>query len=84
MAIPGSHWRDSARTPRFFMFDAFAAFPLVIFLLHIRWWTFFLALSITLFLAIIERFKFTIPVFLRLIRGFFGGSVKKSQAWWRE
>jgi len=84
MAINGAHWRDSARNPRFFMFDAFAAFPLVLFLLHIRWWTLCIALVFTIFLGILERFKFSIPVFFRFVRSTLAGKIRKSQPWWLE
>mgnify|MGYP006327536373 FL=1 len=44
-----AHWRDSARIPRFFLIDARAAFPLLLFLLHIRVWSFLLALVVMAF-----------------------------------
>jgi intracellular multiplication protein IcmT len=79
----GAHWRDSARTPRFFFMDSLAAFPLFIFILHIRLWTFFLALGIMLFLIILERFKFTIPVFFRWLRATLAGPIRVAKPWWR-
>jgi len=82
--LSDAHWRDSARRPRFFMIDAFAAFPLLIFLLHIRLWTFLLALIIIIFLGILERFKFTLPVFFRFIRSFLAGPHRTTYPSWRE
>lgn len=76
-------WRDSARSPRFFFMDAYAALPLVILFLHIRWWTFCLAVLTTLFFALLERFGFTIPVFKRWLRIFMGGKYKFARPWWR-
>ena len=78
-----AHWRDSARTTRFFMVDARAAFPVFIFLMHIRLWTGLLVLVSAVFFAVIEHYGFTVPVFLRWLRGFFAGSIKSSQPWWR-
>lgn len=78
-----SHWRDSARSPRFFMVDARAAFPLFLFLLHIRVWTGILVIVSAIFFAVIEHYGFTVPVFLRWLRNFMAGSVKSSQPWWR-
>lgn len=78
-----THWRDSARNARFFMVDARAAFPLFIFLLHIRMWTFILALISIIFFAIIERYGFSVPVFLRFIRSFLAGPHKSSSPWWK-
>ena len=78
-----AHWRDSARTARFFMVDARAAFPVFIFLMHIRWWTGMLVIVSAVFFAVIEHYGFTVPVFLRWLRVFFAGSIKSSQPWWR-
>lgn len=78
-----SHWRDSARSARFFMVDARAAFPIFLFLMHIRIWTGVLVLVSAVFFAIIEHYGFTVPVFLRWSRSFLAGSIKSSQPWWR-
>ncbi|MFI4918681.1 MAG: IcmT/TraK family protein [Legionellales bacterium] len=78
-----SHWRDSARSPRFFMVDARAAFPIFLFLMHIRIWTGMLVLVSAVFFAIIEHYGFTVPVFLRWIRAFLAGSVRASRPWWK-
>lgn len=80
---PTSHWRDSARTARFFMVDARAAFPIFIFLMHIRVWTGMIVILSAVFFAIIEHYGFTVPVFLRWIRSFVAGPVKSSQPWWK-
>ncbi len=79
---PTAHWRDSARTARFFIVDARAAFPIFIFLMHIREWTGILVLVSTIFFGIIERYGFTVPVFLRWLRSSCAGSVKSAQPWW--
>lgn len=79
----GAHWRDSARNPRFFLVDARAAFPIFIFLMHIRVWTGVLVIVSALFFGILERYGFTVPVFLRWLRSFLAGPVKSSQPWWR-
>lgn len=78
-----SHWRDSARNPRFFMVDARAAFPIFIFLLHIRVWTGMIVVISAVFFAVIEHYGFTVPVFMRWIRLFLAGPVKSSQPWWK-
>ena len=80
---PSAHWRDSARRTRFFMIDARAAFPLVIFLLHIRLWSFVVAIVATIFFAALERYGFTVKVFIRWIRNFFAGPRKISYPWWQ-
>jgi intracellular multiplication protein IcmT len=78
-----AHWRDTARSARFFFVDYRAAFPLLLFLLHIEWWTFFLAVGTTLFLSFLERYGFTVVVFKRWARSILAGSHKMSRPWWR-
>lgn len=84
VASPDAHWRDSARSVRFFFFDYRAAFPLIFFVLHIRAWTFWLALAFILFFAMLERYGFTVVIFLRLVRGFIAGKRKISHPWWQK
>lgn len=78
------YWRDSARNPRFFMIDALAAIPLVLFLLHIKLWTFIVTLTLVIFFAVLERFKFTVPIFLRWLRSTIAGKHRVAHPWWRE
>jgi intracellular multiplication protein IcmT len=78
-----AHWRDSARNARFFMVDARAAFPIFLFLMHIRIWTGVVVLFSAIFFAIIEHYGFTLPVFMRWLRLFFSGYIKSSHPWWR-
>ena len=80
---PTAHWRDSARTARFFMVDARAAFPIFIFLMHIKVWTGMLVVISAVFFGVIEHYGFTVPVFLRWLRSFAAGPVKSSQPWWQ-
>jgi intracellular multiplication protein IcmT len=82
--VPNAYWRDSARTPRFFMVDALAALPLVLFLLHIRLWTFYIAIVTVIFFAILERFNFTVPVFMRWARSTIAGKIRVAKPTWRE
>ncbi len=80
---PTAHWRDSARSARFFMVDAKAAFPIFLFLMHISLWTGSIVIVSALFFGILEHYGFTVPVFLRWLRLFFAGPVKLSSPWWR-
>ncbi|HET9843239.1 MAG TPA: IcmT/TraK family protein [Gammaproteobacteria bacterium] len=77
-----AHWRDSARRPKLFFMDAYSAFPLLLFLLHIRWWTFFLCIAAIAFFVILEKFGFTVPVFQRWIRAFLAGNTRIARPWW--
>jgi len=78
-----THWRDSARSARFFMVDARAAFPIFLFLMHIRVWTAVVALVSIVFFGFIEHYGFTVPVFLRWLRSTLGGSNIVSSPWWK-
>ena len=78
-----AHWRDSARPVRFWIVDFRATFPLLIFLLHIRLWTFIFAVATTLFFATLERFGFTVAVFMRWLRSYIAGPRKIAQPWWK-
>jgi intracellular multiplication protein IcmT len=76
-----AHWRDSARTPKFFFLDAYSAIPLVLFLLHIRLWTFITACCICAFFMLLNRFGFSLPVFLRWLRSFIAGNDRAARSW---
>lgn len=78
-----AHWRDSARSARFFVVDARAAFPIFLFLMHIQIWTGILVLVSLTFFGVIEHYGFTVPVFLRWTRSFMAGRYRLSQPWWR-
>ncbi len=84
MILESTHWRDSARIPRFYFMDAFAAFPLLLFLLHIKLYTFLIAIGFTLFFIVLEKFKFTVPVFFRWVRSTLAGPLRIAKPWWRE
>ena len=83
MAInPDAHWRDSARPVKFFMWDGRAAFPVVIFLMHIAVWTFFLTIALIIFFSILNHYGFTPIVFARWVRNAIAGNRKLSVPWW--
>ena len=75
------HWRDSSRTPKFFFLDAYSALPLLVFMLHIRLWTFIICCAICGFFALLNRFGFTLPVFGRWLKTFFGGKERSARPW---
>ena len=77
-----ANWRDSARSPKFFIFDAKAAFPLLLFLLHIRWWTFIVAVVAWLTFTYLNYRGFSVEVFLRWLRAMLAGKRKIATPWW--
>ncbi|MGD9592082.1 MAG: IcmT/TraK family protein [Candidatus Berkiella sp.] len=76
-----AHWRDSGRIPKFFFMDAYSAIPLLLFLLHIRLWTFALACCVCLFFVILNRFGFSLPIFVRWLRSFVAGKDRYARTW---
>ena len=79
-----AHWRDSARSVRLFFLDFRACFPLLILLFHIRLWTFILAVVATIFFTLLERYGFSLVIFLRWLRAFIAGNRKIAQPWWKK
>lgn len=78
-----AHWRDSSRNIRLFFVDFRATFPLLIFILHIRLWTFIFAVVATFCFTLLERYKFTPIVFLRWLRCYIAGPRKMAHPWWK-
>ncbi|MFT3742024.1 MAG: IcmT/TraK family protein [Gammaproteobacteria bacterium] len=78
----GAHWRDSARSPLLYFVDARAVFPIVLWLLHLRVWTFVLALAVTVFLTILNYYGFSVAVFGRWLRTTLAGRRKTASPWW--
>jgi intracellular multiplication protein IcmT len=83
MDMVNAHWRDTARTARFWIVDSTAVFPFLLWLLHMRVWTFAVAVLATAFFSILERWGFTVPVFLRWFRSTIAGPHKAAIPWWR-
>lgn len=77
-----AHWRDSARSIRFFIWDGQAAFPMLLFLLHMRIWTLLVAVGAMMFFTILNRYGFTPIVFFRWLRNLASGKRKISRPWW--
>ena len=57
---------------------------MLILIFHIRLWTFLLALVATIFFTTLERYGFSLAVFLRWLRLFIAGPRKMSQPWWKK
>ena len=71
-----SHWRDSARQPRFFLIDARAAFPVLLCLFHLRVWTISIAIAVCIALGILDYFKIPLMVGCRIFRHWVCGNKK--------
>jgi intracellular multiplication protein IcmT len=82
MPSPDASWRDSARYPKFFIFDSRAVFPLLLWMVHMKTWTFTVALITMAFFSLLLRFGFTVSIFLRWIRAIVAGRRKAAIPWW--
>lgn len=78
----GAHWRDSARNPKFFIVDYRATFPLLALIFNPTWLTLYITVAAVIFFVGLQYYGFTVPVFLRWLRGVFGGKRKESYPWW--
>jgi intracellular multiplication protein IcmT len=85
MAISAdAHWRDSARSVKFFIWDGKTAFPLVIFLLYMSWLTLGVTIGTITFFTVLNYFGYRIDVFFRLLRNKIAGPRKVAIPWWDE
>ena len=77
-----THWRDSARPVKFFIWDGRAVFPLVIMLFYPTLWTFGISVALMFFFSILNRYGFTPIIFLRWFRSLIAGPHKTARPWW--
>lgn len=74
-------WRDTARPAMFFGIEAYAVFPFLLFFLHMKWWTFWLATVSFVGLAALSRFGFTATVFIHFVRAYLAGRARFAVPW---
>jgi len=82
MPSPDASWRDSARFPKFFIFDSRAVFPFALWLFHLKLWTFIVAVIAMAFFSLLLRFGFTVAIFSRWMRAKIAGPRKAAIPWW--
>lgn len=70
-------WRDTARALRLAFMSAYVAVPLMVFLLHIRWWTFTVLIVTIIVMTVIEQFGYTPPVAMLALRAWIAGRLVK-------
>ncbi len=70
-------WFHSAKPVKFIMVDYRAAIFVIIFFLHMRFYTFFLLIFIFVILCILEMYKLSLINALKRIRSFLAGKVIK-------
>lgn len=74
-----AHWRNTFRPARFFLMDARAGVALLLFLLHIRLWTFILAVAVMLTFWWLERIGMNAASAFRAIRAWFAGPLRPAR-----
>lgn len=77
------HWRNSMRPVRFFFVDARAAAAFMLFLLHMRLWTFLIAFFVISTLWAVERMGYTFSDAIRGFRAWMVGRRRPAYLWLR-
>lgn len=80
-------WRDTGLTPKIFMIDARAIFPITLWLFHWAWWTAAIAAICILVLFLVQRTGMTPMACLRALRvAYMGGrrETRYNEIQWRK
>lgn len=75
-----NHWRNTARPPRFMSLDYRAGIFLILFMMHMRLWTFVLMILVFLILFFLERRGLTLPLAMRRLRVWVSGPIRPALA----
>lgn len=67
------HWRNTMKPVRFFLFDARAAFFIMLVLVHARLWTLGLMVTVCIIFWILERKGLSFAAACRALRSWFVG-----------
>ena len=86
-AVEQAPWRNTALPVMLWAVEGYAALPLVLWAVHVRWWTFGLAVSCTAALTVIRFFGLDARSAYRQVGAFFvralaGGHVRPTAARW--
>lgn len=66
-------WRETHKQVRLFVFDGRLSIVFLLMLMHIKWWTFILALSVTSVMYFFETKGISADSIFRALRAFFSG-----------
>ncbi len=75
------HWRNTMRITRFFAFDARAAAPFMVFMMHIRLWTFILFVASLVLFWGLEKRGLTFGSAMRAFRVWLLGKKRPALLW---
>lgn len=74
-----AHWRDTYRPARFFFLDARAGIPLVLTLLHVRYWTVGVSCAVILLFYYLERIGIDAMGAARGVRAYLVGKLRPAR-----
>jgi intracellular multiplication protein IcmT len=77
-------WRNTMLPVRLYIMDARALVPVLIFLLHWRWATFYLAGGGIAVFTVLEWFGLTFPAAIRTIRRMIVGRLRPAVPAWKK
>jgi intracellular multiplication protein IcmT len=69
-----SHWRNTIRVPRFFVFDARASLVFALLIIHPRIYTLYISIIAMFFFYLLERLGLTFDSALRKFRSWLCGA----------
>ena len=75
-------WRNTGLPVRVLVLDARACLPILAFCVYWSWFTFYIALTGTLFFSVISFFGLTLPAVQRLIRRVLVGTTRPAVPAW--
>lgn len=76
------HWRDASRPVKFFIWDAEASYPFLLWFLFPSLWLLELAVCVAVFFTVLNRYGISLVVFLRIFRSYIAGRQKYARPWW--
>jgi intracellular multiplication protein IcmT len=77
-------WRNTMLPVRIWVADARALIPLLVVLVHIRLWTFYIALGGIALFAVLEWFGLTFPAAMRTLRRWIVGPRRPAIPAWKK
>lgn len=75
-----SDWNDTGRTISIMGINGYFIFPVMLFVLHITWWTFFLMIAVILVMIIMQMRGMSPHIFYLFMRTKLAGRIVKRRA----
>lgn len=77
-------WRNTQLPVRIFVADARALIPVLAFIVHWSWWTFYVAIAGCIGFGVLEWLGLTYPAAVRLLRRLIVGRVRPAVPSWKK